>query len=470
MTKNYIPQVNAPFQRITAATLNRPLQQIDESIEGLKDGSADLDAPAITSFVNSAHTHANAAGGGTVEATDLKSTGASAGKVLTADGANGSAWQTPATFEAAQRQGLKIRKLSDHEILIGAGSVVVAGVVVNKPTQTVLDKRVGAHWIEGVNREDSWVYMHVYVNSAGDFRLFDLAPNRTAPSTANLICAMQVNQSGWNGTTGLGLNATSVVYDSISSGDEANIAAGMLLGVYSDISQALGRGKEGGASSSRGFMSFARITAVNTGTDTLTLETGHQIALCDNDTLIALPEGMVIYRYEEGQWWRWLGAVKNTTILIGLLEEYAGQSQVGADAYYYTLGNVTTTSTTWVELGNGYGYLYLLTQGGDVKLQFHGTMSINQAAGTIWMACAVDGDTPVSTPAGSYLAFSNPDGVTVSRLVNLSFTRLITGLLPGTHIFRFLWRVSAGTGTFPLNSAYYPQIWAEEVMSRGGRY
>ena len=471
MQKNFIPVVDAPFERITAATFNRRYQQIDDEIEDIKDGDADLDMPAITSFANSPHGHANAAGGGAVEATSLKSTGASAGQVLTADGANGSSWATPGTFEAALRQGMKIRKLSDHEVLIGAGSVVVEGVAINKAAQTVLDKNVGAHWLEGVNRENYNEYIHIYINSDGDLRLFDLMPCRTAPSVANLICAMQVDQNVWNGTTGFGLNATSVVYDGIYDGDEADIAAGMLLAVYTDADQTLGRSKAGeNVASSTNFMAFARITAVNTGTNTLTLEAGHQIALNDNDYLTVLPAGMVIYREVDAVWWRWLNAIKNGNIASGLSDGMADEEHWNYETWY-GLSDDTTVSTTWDEISGGIipGYLYLLTQGGDVEIHFHGAMSQGTATAAIYMATSVDGDTPASDNAHTYLVFTNPDAATASRVVNLAFTRVITGLLPGTHIFRFLWRVSAGTGTLKL-SGYYPQIWAQEVRSRGGGY
>ena len=466
MQKNFIPFVNAPFERVTAAGLNRRYQQIDDEIKGMEDGSADLDTPAITSFANSPHGHANAAGGGPVEVTSLKSTGASAGQVLTADGANGSNWATPGTFEAALRQGLSIRKLSEHEILIGAGSVVVEGVAINKATQTVLDKNVGAHWLGGASRELLGIYIHIYANSDGDLRLFDLAPNRTAPSAANLVCAMQVDQSGWDGTSGQGLNETSVVYDGISSGDEADIAAGMLLGSYVDSSHAEGRS---GATLSRNYIKFARITAVNTGTNTLTLEAGHQCSMADNDYLAVLPDGMVLYRYEDGGWWRWLGAGKMGGVSTPeFVDDTAGEAHFDF-LNSYGLADYTTTSTTWVAIHDTYHTLSLFTQGGDVEIHFHGEMNHSAAGGAIWLSASVDGNTPASDNANSYLVFTNPDAATVSQPVNLAFTRLFTGLLPGYHTFQFLWRTNAATGKFLLD-VYVPQIWAKEVPSRGGQY
>ena len=81
-----------------AGTFNAVLNELDGAIEDIKDGSAALSAPSISSFANATHDHTDAANGGQLTVSALDTTGAGDGDVLTADGAGGAAWQSIRVF------------------------------------------------------------------------------------------------------------------------------------------------------------------------------------------------------------------------------------------------------------------------------------------------------------------------------------------------------------------------------------
>lgn len=64
MAVNYTPLVNG--SSTDATTFNTPLQELDDAIEDVRDGTLAMSAPDITSFANSAHDHTNAANGGQI--------------------------------------------------------------------------------------------------------------------------------------------------------------------------------------------------------------------------------------------------------------------------------------------------------------------------------------------------------------------------------------------------------------------
>lgn len=202
-----------------------------------------------------------------------------------------------------------LRWLANDKLIVTGGTTSHGVAFINKVTGKVLTMGTAIDWIDGSSAEAASTWAHVYTNIAGDYYLHDTMPNNSSPVANVYIATMRVNQSGWNGTAGNGLNATSVVYDTDTG--EGSIVAGMLLGVYSDSAYTLGRGKGSAASATLNDMSFALITAVNTGTNTLTLEAGHQIAMNDNDYLIVIENAPVLYRYEASVSFRWLGAMFN---------------------------------------------------------------------------------------------------------------------------------------------------------------
>ena len=464
MATNYTPLLNKATNTLTAALLNAPLQELDDAIEDAGDGTDALPSPSIVDFTNSQHDHADAAGGGLIEGADLAFTGADDTDVVTADGANGVAMGSPLILPTTFRQGLPISRLSDTQALVGVGSVMVGSVMVNKSTQTVLDMYAGADWLTGNATPFSGSKHSLYINNDGDIRFHDAVPNASAPSDVNLICQAWVNQAGWDGTDTNGLNELSVVIDNGGGGDPvgaANIAAGMLLGVYTDTGRSVGRGKGQVSWGARAFASFVRITAIDTDTNTLTLKADHAIAMNDNDVLAVIEDGMVIYRYEGGEWWRWLGMINRGASVVEALY---------ADQYNYVFNeaaDVTTTSTTFALMAGG-GTLF--TQGGDVLVHIHGVLSNSGATGYDWIGASIDGLAPVATPNQGYFLHLNPDVATPDRPQRFSFTRLFTDLAPGTHWINVLFNTNNGANTARFHvQDEHPQIWCKEVP-RGGGY
>lgn len=92
MPTNYTPLTNG--QDAIAATFNGPLEELDAALENVVDGDKTLTTPTITSFVNAAHDHEDAAGGGQLTASAIDSGAATSGQVLTADGAGNAAWSS----------------------------------------------------------------------------------------------------------------------------------------------------------------------------------------------------------------------------------------------------------------------------------------------------------------------------------------------------------------------------------------
>ena len=86
MAVNYDLIVNG--NDANAANFNSPLQQLDDAIENIKDGTAAMSAPQITSHVNSTHDHSDAANGGKVPFDELDTTGETVGNLLAVGSSN----------------------------------------------------------------------------------------------------------------------------------------------------------------------------------------------------------------------------------------------------------------------------------------------------------------------------------------------------------------------------------------------
>ena len=457
---NYTPHVDDPANALNAAELNGPIDELSRALEKIKDGSKAMSAPDITSFANSLHDHSNVAKGGPVEGTDIASTGASNGQVLSPLG-----WVTVPVAPMLFRRGFGIRKLSAGTILIGAGEVVVDGTVVQKATQTVLDLATAADWIGAATHESASMWIHVYANAAGNLKLHDWCPYSSVPSA--FVCEMRIAQATWTGAAGLGYNSLSLVYDDGAGGNpanEANIQPGMLLGVYSDSGYTLGRGKGASAAAAETTLSFARITAVDTATNTLTLEADHRIAMVDNDYLTVIQAGMPIYRQESATWYRWLGAVFNNASS----DLDAAHASHRHHYNFQEVGDTTTASTTMVAASTG-GTVSLLTMGGDVEVSAHGAAVSAVANQWTHFETSVDGAAPTPTANEGFLRAYNPDAAGANRAVPIDFTRLFVGLLPGTHEFQLKMRISAGTGS-TFYSTFHCQLFAREPGNNGLGY
>lgn len=208
------------------------------------------------------------------------------------------------------KTGLNISRLSDTQITIGTGSANINGVIYNTTTQTTLTITTAGSWIGGSSLESASEWIHVYQEAGtGLFRLSDRHPQYSNFATGNRVAWAQVNQAGWNGTSGNGLNATSVVYNNDTT--EANIEAGMYMLIYDDSGYTLGRGKYKSGTASVNHLSIAKITAIDTGTNTITLQSGHNIAINDDDYFIVVEAGEMIARYDGSTWYRWIGALWN---------------------------------------------------------------------------------------------------------------------------------------------------------------
>jgi hypothetical protein len=124
----------------------------------------------------------------------------------------------------------------------------------------------------------------------------------------------------------------------------------------------------------------------------------------------------------------------------------------------------STTSTSFVDVDGTNLALTLTTGGGDVLVHFHGSVR-HGAVGRIFFDVTVDGN-----------RVAGDDGIVGGQCANaasgaadyLTFTRLVTGVSAGEHIFKLQWRTSAATawlfaGAGTGNGDVHPQFWVREV-------
>jgi hypothetical protein len=329
-----------------------------------------------------------------------------------------------------ERRGFKLSKLADDTILVGAGSAEIEGQIVTVSVGTILALGTAANWISGSSDEAASIWINVYIDTAGNVLLHDLLPHYITADTDSRPAHGQVNEAGWNGTSGNGLNATSVDYDNITG--EANIEAGMLFGVYDDAYPfEQGRGKGTGAAASVANMSFARITAVDTGANTITLEAGHQIAINDDDYFLVTHDGIPLYRYEGSTWYRWLGAIYNdaSSNLTDVSDQFA--KHVADEATNYTTSNTSYEAVDSTDLKFNLPFIISTNAIADVKFA-----AFAAATNQCWVTYGVDGVQDIGDQGIYPVVSSAPVGFTIAQ-----------NLLPGTHRVEIYWKVSAGTGT-----------------------
>lgn len=122
--------------------------------------------------------------------------------------------------------------------------------------------------------------------------------------------------------------------------------------------------------------------------------------------------------------------------------------------------NYSTTSTTFVNVDATKLTLTLTTSGGAVLIGFSGMCLNSGGTFAIYFDVDIDG-----------ARFAGDDGITGSAAAaveHFAFAILKTGLAAGTHTFKLMWRVSAGTGVFytgagTANADIHPYFWAREV-------
>ncbi len=120
----------------------------------------------------------------------------------------------------------------------------------------------------------------------------------------------------------------------------------------------------------------------------------------------------------------------------------------------------TTNSTSFVDVDATHLALTITTSGGDVLVHFHANPSIGAPA---FLHFDVDVDGARVGGDDGIVRYSTP-----SYNVPVSFTRLITGLAAGEHVFTLQWKVNSGTATLYAGagtSGYdvHPQFWAREI-------
>jgi len=123
----------------------------------------------------------------------------------------------------------------------------------------------------------------------------------------------------------------------------------------------------------------------------------------------------------------------------------------------------TTTSTSFVDVDGTKLAVTITTGGGDVLVHFHGCVSHSSSNYRIHFTVTVDG-TPVASDDG-IIGTAAPQAVPGNPV---SFTRLITGVSAGEHLFKLQWKTQGGTaklfaGAGTSGADLHPQFWVREV-------
>lgn len=125
----------------------------------------------------------------------------------------------------------------------------------------------------------------------------------------------------------------------------------------------------------------------------------------------------------------------------------------------------TTTSTSFVDVDGTNLALTFTTNGGDVLVHFHASV-MHTASGRICFDVAVDGNRVAGDDGmiGGYV----PVSASGYPMVQMTFTRLLTGLSAGEHTFKLQWKTSGATARLYAGAGtswgdLHPQFWAREV-------
>lgn len=344
--------------------------------------------------------------------------------------------ETSTIQNARYRSGLTVNSVSTTpRVQVGVGEIMVNGVRVEKQTGTNLDITTAGDWLSGsVPTLASNQRIGIYINPSGNIKFHDAMPNYSVPVLTNRVFTGLINEPTFNGT--IGKNAVTVHYDNDTG--EGNVRPGMLMGVYehtADTDYSIARRRGDFTNSSRGEASFALIDAINTGTNTLTLIAGHNISLTDNDRLIAIEPGELLYRFESAQWWRLIDVVQRTgspTVSLNHRQSHF------TDTF---TGGATTTSATYVGTAmTG----YILSRGGPIQITFTCTVTATQIGR---MDVNMDGlRVPPSSSSDTVFQTAITTGLPVT------ITLVTNNVPPGTHYFEIMWNIAAA-GTFTIVSS-----------------
>lgn len=333
--------------------------------------------------------------------------------------------------EHYRTRALMVRRIDNAKIAVLHGVVEVGDTEV-AVDHTILDMGTAGDWLEGSSQEAANQMVYVYLDASGNMKLSNRAPIYPQDDTSSRVFTALANQSGWNGTSGNGLDATSVAYDGDSG--ETDLKAGMWLGICASDDTDYSKWRGAGSGSSGGESvpgQYAFLEAINTSTNTLTLRAGHNIAINDNDRLFAI-SGTPRYRQESSTWYRCIGALWNDG------NQNLAEGTNGYSHYELAEGSdYTTSSTSFVAVDSTKLALMHVNFGEGVTVNFHG--SGRNAQAQVYFDLEVDG-----------LRLGGSTGIVrhgASQVTPISFTRLLSTLPPGLHAFKLMWRVNSVVGT-----------------------
>ena len=349
------------------------------------------------------------------------------------------------------RQGLELYKIGNATLGVQCGSVSHDGTIINKEVATSVALATAANWIGGSSLESASEWVNVYINSSGTILLSDQQPNL---SSANQVIAdMRVNQA-------TSLDPTSVVYDGGTDCDL--VGAGDYALFYSDADFILGRGKGSAASASKNYIGVAKITATTAGevTGTLTLEANHEISINQDDYIMIISSGKLLYRNVSDVYYRHLGAWWNdsSSNLVDINNQYGLNQKYRNSSYILNEGsNYTTSSTSFVAVDATNLNLNIVTNGGDLLVGF--SAGVGAAGNVGYFELLVDGIVVAGNDGLGNTAYGAIEWVSFSRQLSL---------LPGNHQIQLQWKVYSGAivlyaGAGTANNDSHPQLWAREV-------
>ena len=108
--------------------------------------------------------------------------------------------------------------------------------------------------------------------------------------------------------------------------------------------------------------------------------------------------------------------------------------------------NESTTSTSYVALTTAQAVTVTVPASGIVLLNFSCYARNTTGGAVMYAGCEISGANTVSL--GGFQSTSNEGALLSASFTSLTFSRLITGLTPGSTTFTMKFGVSAGTGSF----------------------
>ena len=267
-----------------------------------------------------------------------------------------------------------------------------------------------------------------------------------------------VNQSGWDGTSGQGLNATSVIVDNtFNPAWISQVLPGSIICFYrDDMGYREYRTRGSGGALSTNLAPFAYVTAVDAGNMTLTLEGNHQIGVHDGDSIEMYGPGDFRHAFFTTQleWARWIGAVR-TDASGYFLPQFHNRAAVEVIG----LGSpIIITSTSWVPVHTNLN-LNLFSVGGAVETGC--TLSATYSGvtgGAVYLTVAIDGVLKGGTYGYAGASFNGPTMV-------MTFSKIFEGLPPGDHTIQLYAKIFTAGSNVKLYGDVLPiNFWAKEIL------